>query len=103
LLPPETIALSPGDWHHRDEIVRSSEAFARSGAKLVRLDFPKTEIQAYGDVFLFYTSYVFETDEGGRRVTQSGKATEMFVNRDGPLLNTGWQLAPDPPPASAGR
>jgi ketosteroid isomerase-like protein len=65
LLPPETIALSPGDWHHRDEIVRSSEAFARSGAKLVRLDFPKTEIQAYGDVFLFYTSYVFETDEVG--------------------------------------
>jgi hypothetical protein len=103
LLPPETVALGPGDWHHRDEIVKGSEAFARSGGKLVRLEFPQTEIQGYGDVFIFYTSYVFETEEGGRRTTQSGKATEMFVHRDGALLNTGWQLAPDPPPASAAR
>lgn len=103
LLPPETIALSPGDWHHRDEIIKNSGAFERSGAKLVRLEFPKTEIQAYGDVLIIYTTYVFETEVGGRRTSQSGKATEMFVYRDGTLLNTGWQLAPDPPPTSAGR
>ena len=103
LLPPETIALSPGDWHHREDIIKGSEAFARSGARLVRLEFPKTEIQGYGDVFIIYTTYIFETEEGGRRTSQSGKATEMFVFRDGTFLNTGWQLAPDPAPATAGR
>jgi len=31
---------------------------------------------------------------GGSTTTQRGVATEVFVERDGHWLNTGWQLAP---------
>jgi hypothetical protein len=29
----------------------------------------------------------------GKRTTERGAATEVFVRRDGEWINTGWQLA----------
>jgi len=62
------------------------------GGKLVRLEFPKTEIQAYGDTAILYSEYVYEIEQAGKRSESSGKATEVFVNRDGVWVNPGWHI-----------
>jgi uncharacterized protein (TIGR02246 family) len=99
LLPPELVTLGPGQagWGARDGIIAASEKFAKSGGTLTRLEFPRTEIQVYGSTAIIYTSYVLDVAAGGTTRTESGKATEVFVRRSGKWLNTGWQLAPEPP------
>ena len=97
LVPPELMTLGPGteSWGTRDVIVAASADFAKSGGKLVRLVFPRTEIQAYGNTAIIYTFYELDVSSGGKTRTERGKATEIFVRRDGRWLNTGWQLAPE--------
>jgi Domain of unknown function (DUF4440) len=99
LLPPETIALAAGPegWTTRDAIISSSLEFTRAGGRLLRLDFPRTEIQQYGATAVLYTSYVFETDTGGKKSSERGKAVEIFVRQQNGWINSGWQLAPDHP------
>ena len=99
LLPPELVTLGPGDegWGARDGIIAASERYAKGGGKLTRLEFPRTEIQAYGNTAIIYTSYSLDVVEGGKPRTEHGKATEVFVRRGGKWLNTGWQLAPETP------
>jgi hypothetical protein len=94
LIPEEAIAINSGskDWANRDAILAGAKAFAESGARLVRLEFPKTEIQVYGNTVLVYTTYVYETDNKGTRTTVSGRGTEMFVHRGDELVNVGWHL-----------
>ena len=94
MIPAEAVAINSGsqEWSHRDEILAGAKAFADSGAKLVKLEFPKTEIQAYGNTVLIYTSYVYETERNGQRTTTSGRGTEMFVRRGDELVNVGWHL-----------
>lgn len=97
LLPPELVTLGPGQdgWGTRDAIIAASAKFAQDGGKLLRLEFPRTEIQVYGNTAVIYTSYEIETVNGGKTRTERGKATETFVRRSGRWLNSGWQLAPD--------
>jgi ketosteroid isomerase-like protein len=97
LLPPELMTLSPGTdgFTGRDGIVAASRQFASGGGKLLRLQFPRTEIQAYGATAIIYTSYELEVAEAGKTRVERGKATEVFVRRGGRWLNTGWQLAPE--------
>lgn len=92
LIPVETIAISDGDWADRARIFADARNFADSGAKLVKLEFPKTEIQAYGNTVLIYTTYQYETELNGKRSTSSGCGTEMFVWRGDELVNVGWHL-----------
>jgi ketosteroid isomerase-like protein len=94
LIPEEAIAINSGskDWSNRATILASAKAFADSGTKLVKLEFPKTEIQAYGNTVLIYTTYVFETEKDGQRTTTTGRGTEMFVRRGDDLVNVGWHL-----------
>ena len=97
LLPPETIALAagPDGWMTRDAIVKAAVDFASGGGRLVKLEFPRTEIQAYGATAILYTTYAFETDTKGTRGGEKGKAIEIFVRRAGGWVNSGWQLMPD--------
>lgn len=97
LLPPELVTLGPGTegWSHLDAIMTSSAKFAEGGGKLLRLEFPRTEIQAYGSTAIIYTAYELEASSGGSTRRERGKATEIFVRRGGKWLNTGWQLAPE--------
>jgi hypothetical protein len=97
MLPPELVTMESSGWGERDGIIAASEGFAKKGGKLTRLEFPKTEIQAYGSTVIIYTSYELDVLEGNKTRTERGKATEVFVRRGGKWLNTGWQLAPDPP------
>ena len=94
LIPEEAIAIDSGQegWSNRAAILDSAKRFAESGGKLVKLEFPKTEMQVYGDTVIIYTTYVYETEVNGKRSTSSGRGTEMFVRRGNDLVNVGWHL-----------
>ena len=64
----------------------------RDGAKLVRLEFPKTGLQVYGNTVIVYTAYLYEVEADGKREARSGRGTEMFVRRGDDLANVGWHL-----------
>jgi hypothetical protein len=97
LLPPELVTLYPGasGWGTRDSIIGASAQFAKSGGKLFRLEFPRSEFQRYGNTVIIYTSYDLDVSEGNKKRTERGKATEIFVHRGGKWINAGWQLAPE--------
>lgn len=59
---------------------------------MIRLEFPQTEIQMYGYAAILYTRYLYEIEMDGKRSTQSGRATQMFVYRGGQWVNVGWHL-----------
>lgn len=94
LVPEDTVAINAGEeaWHDRASVLAGAADFAASGARLVRLEFPRTEIRVYGDIVVLYTSYSYELETGGSRETHSGRGTEIFVNRKGKLVNVGWHL-----------
>jgi ketosteroid isomerase-like protein len=94
LVPEDTIAINAGEevWHDRVSVLAGAAEFASSGAKLVRLEFPRTEVQVYGDTIVLYTRYLYELETAGKRETYSGRGTEVFVNRKGKLANVGWHL-----------
>jgi hypothetical protein len=97
LIPAETIALDKGskEFGDREKILAAAKAFADSGAKLVKLEFPKTEIQVYGNAVILYTTYQLEIEKDGQRKTTTGLGTEIFVRRGNDLVNTGWHLSDD--------
>ena len=94
LIPEETIAIEAGDnnWSNRQSILDGAERFAKSGGKLIKLEFPKTEIQVYGLTAVVYSNYVYELESGGQRSNQSGRVTEVFVLRKGEWVNPGWHM-----------
>ena len=94
LLPPELLTLdaSGGDWGNRKQVLDGSAQFAAGGGKLVRLVFPKTEIQAYGSTAIIYSNYTFEVEQGGKRSENSGRVTEVFVYRNGAWVNPSWHM-----------
>jgi ketosteroid isomerase-like protein len=97
-IPAETIAINPGqkEWDGREQVLAGAKSFAESGGKLTRLEFPRTDIQVYGNVALLYTKYLYETESGGKSESHAGRATEMFVNRDGKWVNVGWHMDSEP-------
>jgi ketosteroid isomerase-like protein len=96
LVPPELISIgSQSDaFGTLASNLEGARGFASSGGKLTRLVFPRTEFQAYGNTVILYTTYEMDLLAGGRTNTERGVATEVFVERDGQWINTGWQLAP---------
>jgi hypothetical protein len=94
LIPDEAIAIDEGssEWSNKAAILAGAKRFADSGGKLVRLEFPKTEMQIYGGAIIIYTTYISEIESNGKRATQSGRGTEIFVRRGNELVNAGWHL-----------
>ncbi len=92
LVPAETLVISAGDkeWKGQSEVLRESADFHASGAKLTRLEFPKTRVQHFGDVAIVWSEYLLEIESNGKKTTSGGRATEIFVWRDGAWLNPGW-------------
>ena len=92
LVPAETIVMSGGEkeWKHQAEVLRSSAEFHAKGGRLIRLEFPRTEIQHFGNVAVIWSSYVLESEADGKRSTDSGRVTEIFVRRNGHWVNPGW-------------
>jgi ketosteroid isomerase-like protein len=94
LLPEELLTLeaSNGDWGNRKAVLESAARFAASGGKLIKLEFPKTEIQAYGYTAIVYSNYAYEIEQGGNRISNSGRVTEVFVYRNGGWINPSWHM-----------
>jgi hypothetical protein len=94
LIPEETIAIEAGDntWSNRQTILDGAAQFAKSGGKLLKLEFPKTEIQVYGYTAVIYSNYSYELETGGQRSNQAGRVTEVFVLRKGQWVNPGWHM-----------
>jgi Domain of unknown function (DUF4440) len=92
LVPEGSIAINSGEekWQHQGEILQSAADFQASGGKLIRLEFPRTEVQRFGDVAVTYSQYLYETEVAGKRSTRSGRVTEVFVLRHGKWTNPGW-------------
>ena len=99
LLTADLVAIN-GDndaWEHLGDALHSGEEFAANGGELVRLEFPDTEFQLYGDVAILYSRYVVEFRMKGQSFSQSGRCTEIFRRVKKRWLNTGWHLDLGPP------
>jgi len=94
LIPDEliTIEANGSEFGNRQAVMAGSEAFAKSGAKLAKLEFPKTEIQCYGNTAVVYSTYLYELETDGQREPYSGRVTEVFVQREGQWVNPGWHM-----------
>jgi ketosteroid isomerase-like protein len=92
LVPADAIEISASSKQFRKQadIFRASAEFHAHRGKLVRLEFPHTEVQHLGEVAVLYSSYVFEIDEGGKKTVTQGRAMEVFVHRNGRWVNPGW-------------
>jgi ketosteroid isomerase-like protein len=98
LVPSETIVISAGEkeWKGQAEVLKTAAAFHKEGGKLLRLEFPRTQIQHFGDVAVIWSSYLLETDMAGKRSTSSGRVTEIFHWKDGHWTNPGWHTDEQP-------
>lgn len=94
LIPEETVTIEAGDnnWGNRNAILEGAAQFAKSGGKLIKLEFPKTEIQVYGYTAVVYSNYSYELEIAGQRSQQTGRVTEVFVLRNGQWVNPGWHM-----------
>ena len=102
LLPTEFIGISMNDVPFADlaTTLEGSREFKRKGGHLVRLAFPETRAQRFGDVIVLYGRYEVVIASDGAERTMSGRLTEMFVRRDGKWLHPGWHLDLSGGPAS---
>ena len=94
LIPAELVTVGdhPNGFGTRASVFEGASRFAQGGGKLLRIEFPKTEMQVYGFTAVLYSTYVYELEQGGKRSETSGRATEVFVYQNGHWVNPGWQL-----------
>ena len=92
LLPEAAVAGEGRGYQDRDAILEGARRFAQAGGKLVGLTFSGTDIGVFGDVAVVRSVYRYETEIGGKRSVSTGRATEVFVRRDGKWLNPFWHL-----------
>ena len=92
LIPPGSIVMSGGEekWKNQADVLHGAAEFHANGGKLVRLEFPRTEVQHFGDVAIVWSQYLAETETNGKRSLDSGRITEIFVRRYGQWTNPGW-------------
>ncbi len=95
LVPRGTIVMSDGEekWKNQDDVIRTAAEFHEKGGKLIRLEFPRTEVQHFGDVAIVWSSFVLETELDGKRSSSSGRAKEIFVWQEGHWTNPGWHTS----------
>jgi len=94
LIPDELITIEPhgNEFGHRAMVLAAAEQTAKSGVKLAKLEFPSTEIQAYGNTAIIYSTYLYELEKDGQRKQSSGRVTEVFVQRQGRWVNPGRHM-----------
>jgi hypothetical protein len=94
LLPPEFIGINMGDvpFSDRASELEGAKSFAARGGRLVRLAFPETRAQRFGDVVVLYGRFEVVILSDGGEQTLRGRLTEVFVKRDGKWVHPGWHL-----------
>ena len=85
LVPAGTIVMSGGEekWKDQADVLQSATEFHAKGGKLLRLAFPRTEVQHFGNVAIVWSSYSLETELEGKRSSTSSRVTEIFVRQNG--------------------
>src|SRR5262249_35657124 len=83
-LPEEFIGINMNDgpFADRAKILDASRAFHERGGRLVRLAFPETQAQRFGDVVVLYGRFEVVFQSSGAEHTRRGRLTELFVRRD---------------------
>jgi hypothetical protein len=94
LLPQEFIGIgmNDGPFGDRATTLEGARSFRERGGRLVRLAFPETQAQRFGDVVVLYGRYEAVIQSDGAERTMRGRLTEMFVRRDGKWVHPGWHL-----------
>jgi hypothetical protein len=94
LLPPEFIGIdmNDGPFADRATTLEASRSFAASGGTLVRLSFPETRAQRYGDTVVLFGRFEVVLASEGKERTLRGRLTEVFVRRGGRWVHPGWHL-----------
>lgn len=100
ILPPELVAISPDGehWQSLTETLNGSAWFRESGGELEDVSFERTHIHRFGEVVVMFSHYSVNTRRNGQRSTQRGRATEVFVRRNGRWVHTSWHLDVAPAP-----
>lgn len=94
LLPAEFIGIGMSDapFADRAKALDGARAFREGGGRLVRLAFPETRSQRFGDVVVLYGRYDAVIESAGAERVLRGRLTETFVRRDGKWVHPGWHL-----------
>jgi Domain of unknown function (DUF4440) len=94
ILGPELIAIQENSehWDNRTGLIALAKTMNERGVQLLRLEFPRTEIQLFGDTAVLYYTYIFETGLNGKSAVDGGRGTEVFVRRNGKWIDVGWHL-----------
>ena len=94
-LPQSAAAAEGGEaprWSDRRAILDGSRRSASSGAKLERLEFFGTQIDASGNSAMVRSRFRYVLRRGTSVDTSSGVAAEVFVREKGRWVNPFWQL-----------
>jgi len=94
ILGPEVIAIQENGerWQNREQLIAMAKAMKAQNVKLLHLEFPRTQIQLFGDTAILYYTYIFKTGNDKLSGTEAGRGTEVFVRRDGRWIDVGWHL-----------
>jgi Domain of unknown function (DUF4440) len=94
ILAPELIAIQQNSdrWDNRSRLIALAKAMNEQGVQLLRLEFPRTEIQLFGETAILYYTYIFETGLRSKSVVDGGRGTEVFVRRDRKWIDVGFHL-----------
>ena len=94
MLPPEFVGLDMGGgpFNGLEATLAASRQFHAKGGRLVRLEFPETRAQRYGDVVVLFGRFSAVLESEGAEQTLAGRLTEVFVLRDGTWWHPGWHL-----------
>lgn len=94
MLPPDFVGIGWGDGpvDTRESALAGAAEFVKGGGRLKRLEFSNDRMQRFGDVVTVFSNYLVELEVAGRSSVQQGRATEVFVRRDGRWTNPAWHL-----------
>ena len=82
------------EWKRQSDVLKSSDEFHSKGGKLLRLEFPRTEVQHFGDVAIVWSSYTLETEMDGKISLASSRVTEIFVYFSSSVCQPGFVQRP---------
>ena len=98
MLGPELVAISAGapHWQSLSQTIASSAEFSASGGKFVSVAFDSTTTHRFGETVVMFSHYTVVTENAGKRSTQKGRATEVFVRANSRWVHTSWHLDREP-------
>ena len=94
-LDEDLIAIQESEekWDNYTHLLALAKELKKQGVELIRLEFPVTQIQVFGNTAILYYTYIFETGVHGKSSSvDAGRGTEIFVRRDGRWVDVGWHL-----------